>query len=174
MLLIKRFSAKNALAVLIAAVAILAFIWLTTFSSPQAYYTDAPRDGSVGTVTLAIRCDRVAGADDPYIPGDGVILADTDMPLYPEDTVRDVLVRAARRFSIQLDMTGEGELTYVRGIAYLYELDERFGDLSGWIYQVNGRTPSVGCGAFALQAGDRVVWHYTIEQGRDIPEEASP
>ena len=58
-------------------------------------------------------------------------------------------------------------MAYIRGIAYIYELE--YGDLSGWIYRVNGESPSVGCGSYILSDGDRIVWHYSLEQGEDIP-----
>ncbi|MGM9626294.1 MAG: DUF4430 domain-containing protein [Eubacteriales bacterium] len=49
---------------------------------------------------------------------------------------------------------------------YLYEFD--FGDLSGWIYKVNGETPSVGCGDYVLSDGDEIAWLYTCDLGNDL------
>ena len=49
---------------------------------------------------------------------------------------------------------------YVRGISNIYEKD--FGDLSGWIYTVNGEIPSLGCSKYKLSPGDVVEWKYTL------------
>ena len=57
----------------------------------------------------------------------------------------------------------------VKNTEYLYELAH--GDLSGWIYRVNGESPSVGCASYTLSDGDTVEWHYTLNQGKDIPQE---
>ena len=57
-------------------------------------------------------------------------------------------------------------MAYVAGIQYLYEFD--FGDLSGWVYHVNGVSPDVGCGAYALADGDRIEWLYTRALGNDV------
>ena len=57
-------------------------------------------------------------------------------------------------------------MVYIEGIAYLYEFD--YGDLSGWIYHINGAVPSVGCGKYILSDGDRVEWLYTLDLGEDV------
>ena len=57
-------------------------------------------------------------------------------------------------------------LPYIAGINYIYEMD--FGDLSGWVYHVNGITPSRGCGEYVLEPGDRIEWLYTCELGNDL------
>ena len=61
---------------------------------------------------------------------------------------------------------GAGGMVYVSGIGYLYEFD--YGDLSGWMYRVNGETPSVGCAEYALSDGDQVEWLYTCDLGNDL------
>ena len=60
----------------------------------------------------------------------------------------------------------DGEMVYISGINYLYEFD--FGDLSGWVYHVNGVSPSVGCGEYKLSDGDRIEWLYTCNLGNDL------
>ena len=82
------------------------------------------------------------------------------------NTVYDVLIDAAKKHSIHLESTGADGLKYMSGINYIYELD--FGDLSGWVYYVNGERLSVGCDAYELKAGDIIEWHYSLELGNDI------
>ena len=57
---------------------------------------------------------------------------------------------------------------YISGIDNLYEF--QFGDLSGWMYLVNGETPSVGCGEYKLSDGDTVQWLYTCDIGNDLKQ----
>ncbi|MBR1898597.1 MAG: DUF4430 domain-containing protein, partial [Oscillospiraceae bacterium] len=59
-------------------------------------------------------------------------------------------------------------MVYIAGINYLYEYE--FGDLSGWVYHVNGISPSRGCGDYLLSDGDVIEWLYTCDLGRDLNE----
>jgi hypothetical protein len=54
-------------------------------------------------------------------------------------------------------------MAYISGINYIYEFD--FGDLSGWTYTVNGKTPSVGASQYTLKDGDVIEWKYTLTLG---------
>ena len=57
-------------------------------------------------------------------------------------------------------------MRYISGINYLYEF--ALGDLSGWIYFVNGESPSVSCDQYQLKDGDFVEWLYSCELGNDL------
>ena len=48
----------------------------------------------------------------------------------------------------------ENTIYLINDTGYLYEFD--FGDLSGWIFRVNGTTAEVGCGEYVLEEGDAV------------------
>ena len=65
-----------------------------------------------------------------------------------------------------MENNGTAELAYISGINYLYEFD--YGDLSGWIFKVNGVESSVGCSSFVLSDGDVIEWCYTLNYGKDI------
>ena len=47
---------------------------------------------------------------------------------------------------------------YVSAIGGLAEFE--YGGKSGWMYSVNGSTPNVSCGKYALKDGDTVSWYY--------------
>ena len=161
---------KNYLLVLLAAAALVLLVFTIDLQSADDYYgaQTEPKENIIGTVTIEIRCDTVKDrADLSYIPADGVILKETSLPLAEGETVFDILLEAARTHRIHTEHQGSGAMVYIKGIGYLYELDH--GDLSGWIYHVNGESSSVGCGAYTLSDGDRIVWHYTLQQGTDIP-----
>ena len=111
--------------------------------------------------TITIRCDTVAGERED-LPEDGVILPATELELPEGTSAYGQLLAAVRSYAIP--MTDRGG--YVAGLAQLYEFD--FGELSGWVYRVNGVMAPVGCDDCLLQPGDAVEWLYTRELGRDL------
>ena len=109
-------------------------------------------------------------SESSHIPKDGIILDTTELEITENQTVYDLLTDAAKAYNIQVENSGvngqNSSMAYIRGINYIYEFD--FGDLSGWMYKVNGQTPSVGCGEYVLSPGDKVEWLYTCDLGKDI------
>ncbi len=49
---------------------------------------------------------------------------------------------------------------------YIYELE--FGELSGWMYFVDGEAPNVGCAEYKLTGDEAIEWLYTCELGNDL------
>lgn len=157
---------KNFVAVAVIAAALIGLVFVVDVQSAEDYYsTTVTKTDAIGSVTLTIRCNKVAGKA-AHIPADGVILAEASFPIAQGDTVYTVLTDAARAHGIHLEASGANGLMYVSGIGNIYEFD--FGDLSGWVYMVNGESASVGCDQYVLEPGDRVEWHYTLELGKDI------
>lgn len=162
--LLHKRSWKNYAAVILSASALVFGVFSLDIQSASSYYTpEATAQAEIiGTVSLSIRCDTVAGQAE-HLPADGIILAETAYPLAQGDTVLDVLTRASKAAGLRMDVSGSG---YVAGIQYLYEFD--FGDLSGWMYQVNGEMANVGCNQYLLQDGDIITWRYTCNMGSDL------
>lgn len=166
----KKRNRKNYLAVLAAAALLAAFTALTDFSSAEKYYTDsgAPVSGAAGRVTVTIRCDpAVLECGSAGLPEDGVILSAAEFDISEGETAFGVLIRAAKKYRIHVENSGSvsgGFLpVYIVGINHIYEFQH--GDLSGWVYRVNGVAPSVGCGDYRLSDGDSVEWLYTCGDG---------
>ncbi len=163
---VKKRRVSNFVAVALVGTAAAAFIFFTDFRSAEEYYDPGgiSKENVVGTVTMTIRCDTLIGKiTDGRVPADGCILPETTFELAKDETALDILTEAARKHSIQADIDANG---YVRGLAYLYEFDA--GDISGWMYYVNGESPSVMSSEYKLAPGDRIEWLYTCELGRDI------
>ena len=169
LLILKKRNWKNFAAVAVVGAAATALIIMTDIRSADDYYSgeSVVKENAVGTVTMEIRCDTIAGENE-NAPADGIILGTTEFQIEEGETVWDILTQAAQTYGIQIDNTGNS-MVYVAGINYLYEFD--FGDLSGWIYHVNGVAPSVGCGEYVLHDGDKVEWLYTRELGNDLLQE---
>lgn len=168
MLLLKKRNIKNYIFVFGIAAVCAGIVLLTNFQSTNSFYgKNETADGAV-SVTLSVRCDKIIGREGAYIPADGCIIPETEYYLNEGETVYDVLVRAVRENKIQMECdgaAGDNTLAYVKGINYIYEFD--YGELSGWVYHVNGTAPSVGCGAYRLSDGDVIEWIYTLELGND-------
>ncbi|SEH66166.1 protein of unknown function [Ruminococcus flavefaciens] len=164
---------KNFIFLALVTGAAVVIVLVTDISSPEEYYSGEKKhkDNAIGTVTMEINCGTIAGKAE-HIPADGVILAPTAFDIEAGDTVFDILTEAAQTYGIQVENTGSSGgshgMVYIAGINYIYEFD--FGDLSGWVYHVNGITPSRNCGEYVLSDGDKIEWLYTCELGHDLDE----
>lgn len=165
--LLKKRNKKHYIAVGIIALAGILFILLTDFQSRDSFDQPAKTDGGM-TVTLSIRCDTIKDREkvNRLIPDDGIILDTTTFTAAEGDTVYDVLMQAIRAEHIPLDNRGAKGAAYIAGINALYEFD--YGELSGWMYRVNGEFPDVGCESYRVSNGDRIEWLYTTDIGKDL------
>ena len=154
------------IAAVVLAAAIAAF-FLTQNAAPQA-------DGEMHC-TISILCDTVLdnlSALDPekteLVPEGGVILPPTEVAFSEGESVFDVLRRVctARRIHLEFADTPMYHSVYIEGISNLYEFD--CGELSGWMYSVNGWFPNYGCSRYVLKDGDEIVWRFTCDLGADI------
>ena len=127
------------------------------------------------TCTMSVRCDtileNIAWLDKEkteLVPKDGVIYGEQTVTFYEGESVFNLLVREMKRNKIHLEFenTPIYNSAYIEGIGNLYEFD--CGELSGWMYRVNGWFPNYGCSRYQLKAGDKVEWVYTCDLGRDI------
>lgn len=165
--LLKKRNKKHYIALGVLAAAAVLFILLTNFESKESYQKVEEKTDAVGTVTLSVRCDTLKNEDLPYYaPKDYVILDETEFEINEGETVYQVLLEASKKYDFQIDNRGAANNAYIAGIQYIYEFD--YGDLSGWMYRVNGRFPDVGCQSYTLHDGDRIEWLYTKNIGKDL------
>lgn len=169
--LARRKKALIAGAVLLAAVS--GGVWLLDVKSPEEYYAQQT-DGGM-QVTFSADCsaalDRMDSIDQSVnpaevVPADGVVIAECTLGLPEGSSAFDALISAARAQQVRVDYTGGSWGTYVRSIGYIGEFG--FGELSGWMYRVNGEFPQVSAGDFTLSDGDVVEFVYTCDLGRDV------
>lgn len=165
--LLKKRNKKHYIAVAVLAALGVLFILLTNFESAESYRTVENKTDTVGTVTLSVRCDTLTDSEKPsHIPDDRIILGETEFAIEDGDTVYDILLEASKRYDFSIDNRGAAGNAYIAGIAYLYEFD--FGDLSGWMYKLNGVFPDVGCQSCTLHDSDKIEWLYTKNIGKDL------
>ena len=123
---------------------------------------------SISCATLLDKLDTLPAAVSELVPADGWILAPVQEEFSDAESVLDILLRVAQREGIHLEYAGTamGNSAYLEGIGNIYEFDA--GELSGWMYSVNGEFPNYGCGQYFPQPGDVIKLVYTCDLGADV------
>ena len=137
-----------------------------------------PEDAEITDVehkcTISISCanilDNMSWLDPEkheLVPEDGWILKPIEVTFYEGESVFNVLQRTCKQQGIHMEFVNTPiyNSAYIEGIHNLYEFD--CGQLSGWIYKVNGWSPNYGCSRYALADGDVIEWVYSCNLGID-------
>jgi len=172
-----RRNSKNFIAILLMALVLVCIIAFTDIRSADDYYSGkaAVKENPIGTVTVSIDCSLISKvSSSPYLPSDGSVLPPTDFKIEKDDTVFSILKDLSQQCKIPVEskaaVVGNEKTVYISAIGNIREFDA--GELSGWIYRVNGVIPSVGCGDYILKDGDVVEWLYSLELGNDFREQS--
>ena len=129
------------------------------------------------TCSLSISCanilnnlDQLKEAKKDYVPPKGSIYSGSNIEFKAGESVFEVVQRVTTNEKIPLDYIKSTTFhtVYIKGIGNLYEKD--CGTMSGWIYKVNGVSPSKGCSDYKLAAGDVISFVYTCDGGKDVKE----
>jgi len=121
------------------------------------------------TVTVAIDCTTAyQGGYDlaAQVSDEGIILSEVQLQVEEGTTADQVITRAARENNIPLVATGEGEMWYITHINSIGSGD--CGDMSGWLYIVNGEMPMEGAAMYEVQEGDSIALRYSLDYGLDL------
>ncbi|WP_244226506.1 DUF4430 domain-containing protein [Paenibacillus protaetiae] len=123
---------------------------------------------SVSAATILNHMDQLNKDKLEVLPKDGVIYKAQKVTFYEGESVFDVLLREMKnnKIHMEFEMTPIYNSNYVEGINNIYEFD--CGELSGWMYKVNGWFPNYGSSRYKLKDGDVVEWVYTCDLGRDV------
>lgn len=109
--------------------------------------TDAAQEQQA-TIAVTVEIDATAGEGESTT-------ADVELP--EKATVYDALVATG----VDVNASDSDYGMYVQGIDGLAGGD--FGDMSGWMFEVNGEMAEVGCSQYELSDGDVVTWTYVTE-----------
>lgn len=136
----------------------------TTIDKKKIYYCTF----SIDCKTILDNKDKLNKEKESVMPGDGIIMKAEKVVFYEGESVFDVLLRETKKRNIQMEYeaTPMYNSNYIEGIHNLYEFD--CGELSGWMYKVNGWYPNYGCSRYMLKSGDVVNWRYTCDLGKDV------
>lgn len=130
---------------------------------------------SGGTCTISINCstilsnmDRLPAEKEEFVPSDGWIMKSTKVSFSAGESVHDILQKACKDKGIHMEstFTPAYDAAYVEGINQIYEFD--CGELSGWMFSVNGWFPNYGCSKYTVSDGDVIQWVYTCDLGKDV------
>ena len=123
---------------------------------------------SISCATILDHLDRLDAEKAELVPADGVLLAAEEVKFTEGESVFDLLKRVCRENKLHMEFseTPVYQSAYLEGIGNLYEFD--VGELSGWMYKVNGWFPNYGCSGYQLKDGDVVEWVYTCDLGADV------
>ena len=112
--------------------------------------------------------DWLDPAKTALVPENGWILGSTELTFTEGESVFDVLLRVCteKKIHMEFEETPMYQSAYIEGIYNIYEFD--CGELSGWMYSVNGWFPNYGCSRYTLSDGDVIRWVYTCELGDDV------
>lgn len=125
--------------------------------------------------TISIRCDTILSNLElldaekaGIVPENGVLMRPRKVEFTQGESVFDVLLRETRSSKLHMEYTDTPAYgsAYIEGIGNLYEFD--CGDLSGWMYRVNGWFPNYGCSQYTVSDGDVIEWLYTCDLGADL------
>lgn len=123
---------------------------------------------SISCATLLDNMDSLPAAKKKLVPSDGILLKAATVKVKGGSTVFDVLKQVTKANNIHLEysFTPMYKSYYIEGIGNLYEFDG--GELSGWMYSVNGEFPGYGCSSYKVKNGDEIKWVYTCNLGKDV------
>ena len=118
--------------------------------------------------TILDNMDQLEEGKEVLVPADGVLFSRRAVTFYEGESVFDVLQRETRANGIHMSsrFTPMYNSAYIEGIGNLYEFD--CGNLSGWMYEVNGWYPNYGVSRYMVAEGDEIIFNYTCDLGRDL------
>lgn len=166
MVAVKKRRFKSVIPILIIATVAISAVWLLNIQTVDEYYAIdiASKDNIIGQVSITIRCDTISGRDS-HIPQNGIILDTVKYDITEGDTVFTIISEVTKINKIPVLSNGDSSV-YITSIANISEFD--YGDLSGWMYKVNGEFPSVDADDYKLSDGDIIEWCYTCNMGEDL------
>ncbi len=164
----KRENVRNRLlSVAIIYVLVLAAVWFVKIQGVEEFYRSNEQAQALHPITVTVSISKEAvDSENPDIA------APTEVILEEGASAFDALLQVTTANRIPLEYQGSGtngKMVYVEGIAHLYEFD--YGDLSGWIFMVNGESARVGAAQYILSDGDTVEWVYSTKLGKDVENE---
>ena len=136
---------------------------------------DGKEDVGSPSCSLTVRCDvlldhlsELPEGKAVLVPEDGLLLFVEEASFTEGESAFDVLKRElqSRRMHLEFSESPIYDSVYIEGICNLYEYD--CGELSGWIYRVNGETLGYSCSKYLLLDGDMVEFLYTCDLGDDL------
>lgn len=123
---------------------------------------------SISCKTIFENLDEFPQSKIDILPPNGQILSENVVEFTDGDSVFDVLKTITRDKKIHMEFVNTPFYgsSYIEGINNIYEFD--CGELSGWMYSVNGVFPTTGISSYILSENDVIKILYTCDLGNDL------
>ncbi|MDE5994640.1 MAG: DUF4430 domain-containing protein [Oscillospiraceae bacterium] len=135
-----------------------------TASTPTVAPSEKPTEPpSKIACTVQVECKSILGKKNKFkkdisLVRDGVLLYPVKVYLDDDATAYDALKKACAENGVALNEKNSAFGVYIAGIGGIDEKD--CGPQSGWVYTVNGQSPSVGLSNYKIKNGDSLVLSY--------------
>lgn len=116
------------------------------------------------TCTVQVECKSILNKKNKFkkdislVPTEGVLLTPVKVYLDEGATAYDALKKACSENGVELHEEKSAFGIYIVGVGGIDEKD--CGPQSGWVYTVNGQSPSVGLSNYKIKNGDSLVLSY--------------
>lgn len=150
----------------------------TTTTTTTTTTTSAAVKPASQTVTFSISCatvfdnlDKLRPGVIDIVPAGGIIFPKSEVEFRDGETVFDIISRICSENDIPLESSRIAMTSnrYIEGIANLYEFDA--GNLSGWMYSVNGKFPQLSTTQVKPNKGDVIEVLYSCSIGVDVGDD---
>lgn len=116
--------------------------------------------------TVEIECkkilnnmDKLKSGHEDFIPPNGLIMSTCSVTVDSGSSAYDAVKAACSKNNVTINAKNSAYGTYIAGFNNIDEMD--CGRQSGWIYSVNGKTPSKSCDKYTVSSGDSIVFSFT-------------
>ncbi|MGG3571502.1 DUF4430 domain-containing protein [Bacillus gobiensis] len=131
-------------------------LWLAVLVAATSFFTYIPQaSAQENTATLAVIGDSEKG----------IIVCPKSIEISEGETAYSLL---SKELGDKVEVSKLGSFEYVSGIDGLRELDR--GEQSGWLYETNGESPTVGANQYEVKEGDVIAYRYSLNWGEDLKD----
>ncbi len=159
---------------IILAIAIGVGIWQVLDNSTKSLSVEKGEEPV--EVSMEIRIDTLAedisqlknDEKKEYVPKNGTILKESKYEIGKGSTAFDLLKEVTKEEDIHAEYSYSSmyKIYFIDAINHIYSMEA--GDMSGWMFYVNGEMAQVGASDYKLKDGDKILWAYTCNGGEDI------
>lgn len=120
------------------------------------------------TCTVMIECtdilrhmDELDKSAARHLPDDGVLLQSVQISVKNGASVYDAVEAACKKGGVAINAQKSIYGTYIAGFGGINE--KCCGAGSGWLYFVNGESPSLACSAYKVKNGDKIEFRFACD-----------
>ena len=133
---------------------LLLVLCLLTACAPKESGGSIPAHVTVDVLDAQKTPELIPAEKAALMPENGILL-DKDVTFTPGESAYRLMVRTLKTEKLHFEADNSN---YLKAIGNLYAGD--CGEMSGWLYSVNGEVPTVSAADYILQEGDVLRFYY--------------